>query len=147
MVVTFLTAFPPVLERPQSESYLDAGRAVIEPAVGDIELQHFRVVPEAVVIVVECLEIAGNVTEDDGAPALAHLEGRGNVEIGLRVIHRGKIHEERLLVRRFAVFCIYLACNGFHSIDDSGQTLGDLDALKPLARHVGESERGRDAAH
>ena len=147
MVVAILSALPPVLECAQSETYLDACRAIVEPAVGDIDLKHPGVVPEAVVVVVEGLEITRDVAENDGAPALAHLEGGCNVEIRLRVVHGGQVHEERLLVRRLAIFRIDLTCNGFHSVDNGGQAFCDLDALKPLARDIGQSERCRDSPH
>ena len=78
---------PLVLEGTHAEPDLYAALAIIQPTVCNIELKHFRVVAEAVVIVVGGLEISGDMSEQDGAPFLAHLEGRCNIEIRLGVVH------------------------------------------------------------
>ena len=76
-----------VLKGTHSESYLNPALAIIQPTVCNIELKHFRVVAETVVIVVGGFEISGNMSEQDGAPFLAHLEGRCNIEISLGIVH------------------------------------------------------------
>ena len=75
VVISVLTTLSLILEGTHSEPYLDSALAIIQPTVCNIELKHFRVVAETVVIVVGGLEISGNMSEQDGAPFLAHLQG------------------------------------------------------------------------
>ena len=111
-----MSAFSHILETAQTEADLHAGRSIIEPAVGNIDLEHLRVIHEAVMVMVERTEISGHMPEQHGAPLLPHLQGRRDIEISLRVIHDRRIQEKRLLVRRLAVFHIYLASNGFRAV-------------------------------
>ena len=58
------------------------------------------------------------MAEDHGAPLVAHLKRRGDVEIHLCIAHHCSIEEERLLVCRLAVLHIDLTGHALHSVDD-----------------------------
>ena len=87
MVVSGLSAFSHILESAQTEADLHSGRSIIEPAVGNIDLKHLGVIHEAVMVMVKCAEISGHMSQQNRAPFLPHLQGRRDIEIGLRVIH------------------------------------------------------------
>ena len=116
MVISRLSAFAHILEAAQTEPDLYAGRSIIEPAVGDIDLEHLGVIHETVMVMVERTEISGHMPEQHGAPLLPHLQGRRDIEISLRVIHDRRIQEKRFLASRLAVFHIYLTSNGFRTV-------------------------------
>ena len=75
MVISVLPSLTLVLKCTESKAYLNAALAIVEPTIGDIDLNHFGIIAEAVMVVVEGLEIAGDVAEQDGAPFVAHLQG------------------------------------------------------------------------
>ena len=122
MIVAVLPAPAPVLQGSDAETQLNSVRAVVKPAVGKVELERLRIIPEAVVVVVEGLEIARYVSEYDRAPAVAHLKRRCDVEVCLGIVHRGQIHKKRFFVRRFAILGIDLSGDGFNTVDNRGES-------------------------
>ena len=98
-------------------------------------------------VVVETLDVARGMSQDDSAPLVAHLERGREVEVHLGVTHHGSVQEKRLLVSRLAVLHVYLAGHGLHAIDDGGGSFGYLDALEPLTRDICQPERGSEPPH
>ena len=131
-----LSAATVVTYRAHSETQLQAARGIVEPAVGQVELQGHRVVEEAVPVVVHSDYVSADVPQDHCTPAVVELQGRGQVEVGLRVVHKGEVQEEGLLIGRLAVLEVYLPRHRLHSVDHRGGSLGYLYAFEPLPGNV-----------
>ena len=125
-----------VLKGTHAETDLHAVVSLVEPAVGKVELEHLRFIEERVAVHIMRLDVARHMTEDDGAPLIAHLKRRSDVKVHLGIAHHGRIDEERLLVCRLAMFHIDLTCHRLYAVDNRRCTLGDLDALEPLSWNI-----------
>ena len=73
LVCQRLTSKPAVTQRSDSETYLHSIVALVEPAVGEVELEHLRLIDESVLVHVVGDDVARDVAQDDSAPFVAHL--------------------------------------------------------------------------
>ena len=87
-------------------------------------------------VVVRALCIAGDVAEQHRAEIGIELERRCDVEVHLGVIHHGSVEKQGFFIGRLPVFEVDLSGYGLGAVDDRRGTLGNLDALKPLPRHI-----------
>ena len=94
-------------------------------------------------------KIAAKVAEQYRAPfaLIVKLVCAGDVKVGLGVVHHRCLHIQRDLVGRLAVFHIDLSGHRLHAIDDGSDALGNLNAFKPLRRHIVQSPRSGQTAH
>ena len=73
--------------------------AVVEPAVGQVELGDQRIVHETVPVHVHGLEVLVHMTEQHCGKAVSQLQGRSHVAGQAIIAHRVQAQEEGLLVR------------------------------------------------
>ena len=92
--------------------------ALVEPAVGEVELEHLWLIDESVLVHVVGDDVARDVAKDNRAPFVAHLQRGCDIEVHLGVAHYHSVDEEGLFVGRLSVLQVYLTCHRFHSIDD-----------------------------
>ena len=76
-VLTFqhLASKPAVLKGTHAETDLDAVVSHIQPPVREVELKHLWFIEERIAIHVMRSDIARNMTENDSAPFIPHLQG------------------------------------------------------------------------
>ena len=142
-----LAAEAVVVDKAAAEADLHTARGVIEPAAGEVQLQVFRLVAEAVLVVVHLRGGAAHVGHIDYAPFFVELDGRGDVALEHGVGAAVELDEERRLVGGLAVLHVDLAGDGFQAVDYGRGTFGDLDALQPLSGDERHPEGSGDAAH
>ena len=142
-----LAAEAVVVEEAAAEADLHPARGVVEPAAGEVELQVFRLVAEAVLVVVHIRGGAAYVGHIDHTPLFVELDGRGDVGFVHPVGTAVELDEERGLVGGLAVFHIDLAGDGLQAVDHGRGAFGDLDAFEPLSGDERHSERAGDAPH
>ena len=73
-----LTSETTVVQSLDSETHLHSALVIIEPAVGEVQMGHLRLVPEAVSVHIMGHKRTGSVGHQDRRPSVAYLErGRG----------------------------------------------------------------------